>query len=37
MSQETKPAEKPVVDKAALETQREIKERQVKTNEIVKK
>jgi len=37
MATETKPAEKPKVDKAALEAQREIKERQVKTNEIVKK
>jgi len=34
---ETKPVEKPKIDKAALETQREIKDRQVKTNEIVKK
>jgi len=37
MATETKPAEKPKVDKTALETQREIKERQIKTNEIVKK
>lgn len=37
MSQETKPTEKPKVDKDALATHREIKERQVKTNEIVKK
>lgn len=37
MAQETKPAEKPKVDKDALATQREIKEQQVKTNEIVKK
>lgn len=37
MATETKPAEKPKVDKAALDAQREIKERQVKTNETVKK
>jgi hypothetical protein len=37
MATETKPAEKPKVDKAALEVQHEIKERQIKTNEIVKK
>lgn len=37
MSNETKPVEKPKVDKAALEAQREIKERQIKTQEIVKK
>lgn len=37
MTTENKPVEKPKVDKATLETQREIKERQIKTNEIVKK
>lgn len=28
---------KPVIDKAALEAQREVKDNQVKTNQIVKK